>query len=50
MDNNRQISHGERYEIAKVKAKINKKKLLYFLSSIYIIGFVAIVVLWMLGV
>lgn len=46
----KQKSYGKRYESAVVKVKINKRKFMYFLSSVYILGFIAIVVLWSIGV
>ena len=46
---NRQKSYGKRYESAEVKVKLSKKKLFYFLSSIYVLGIVAVGVLWALG-
>lgn len=47
---NKQKSYGKRYESAEVKVKMNKRKLFYFLSSLYILGIVTIGVLWALGI
>lgn len=46
----KQKSYGKRYENAKVKVRISKRKLFYILSCIYFLGIIAIGVLWGLGV
>ena len=50
MKKSRQKSVGQRYESAEIKVKLNKRKLFYFLSAVYILAIVIVGVLWSLGI